>query len=387
MVPDASAGRGLEHAPLSVSRSLVLPFQDTQSVISSSLVAGNSQKIEMTCSGRLHVSSITISPSTLNFGECNVGDFKSAVVTIVNVSDTNAVIVPYFESNTITLSANHMMIQPGQSRRVSIDYVVRVVDPAYSKTITFVNLLSPTTEVTLEIRAKNVDTCHMLLHDIFYKLYSYSASRQIIMYSKQCVFHRPNIRVFSIRNVFSEALEVKLSSDNAKEVSIYCMNNVIVESDGEVLKAFRSPRGCGSKTSSALKHALGAGGDEPQQVLFPRDDALVSRDLDTDSLVKCFTSMYKLSSDAARVMDYILVEDELSPTNVVNHFRDRDKSKSLSHSYSTSIATETNVEVEDRAVRQLDQCYDIFQKVNLLLLVLKNVSMRLSRTYSCTSIF
>jgi hypothetical protein len=374
---------GRDPAPLSVSRNLAVPFSQVVGTVVGGGNTGASEVAVMKCRGRLLVSSVAISPTSINFGECNVGEFKSESITLVNTSDVSALVIPYFESNTITLSIRHVLLKPGQSCRVSIDYVVRVVEPAYSKTITFVNLLNPNAAVKLEIRAKNVDTYQMLLHDIFYKLYTYSNSKQIILYSKQCSFCRPNVRVFSVRNVYSAALQMKLKSDNSREVSIYCLDDVALESDGEVLNALRMQKYAGEAHRDARgghghggKHARldsrEADVEKSVHSLFPRDDTAAIGDsaVAPVDVMSCLTALYRCSSDVSKAINKTLATETSSSGNGsgnsqhVTNTREKAAHRSTSsHSYSAGASTEVDIDAEERVVRQYENYFNIFQKI------------------------
>lgn len=362
MMHSIGNGEGdLMSAPLSVSRSMAKSFGE----LSQFTEDPQCNFFEMKCVGKMLVSLVSISPSTINFGDCNVGDFKSASINLTNISDTLAILVPYFESDTITLSVKHIILKPGQSSRVTIDYVVRIIDPAYSKTIMFVNLLAPLSELKLEIRARNADTHQMLLHDIFYKLYTYSGSRQTILYSSCCMFRCPTVRLFSIRNVFSEPLEMKLTADNGNEVSLFCLENIIIESDGDFLKALKAVKihpfelrqDVASISSSRRNPAREK--EKFNASLFKRDDITVTKDVNVESIVESITALYKISSDVSKAVTRMMIKATVNDSGC----SPLPGEKGPVYNYTNSLISEINGDAEDHVVRQCEQYLDTFQKV------------------------
>lgn len=347
----------MKSVPLSVSRNLARPFVDKNCSTRSDAGDVCTKVFDMLCTGHLIVSSVAISPTYLNFGECNVGDFKSESIVVINNSTSTAIIVPYFESNTITLSTKYLILKAGQSSRVTIDYVVHVVDSGYSKVIRFINLLDPATEVNLEIRARNVDTCQMLLHDVFYKLNTYSGSKQIILYSKQCVFRRPCLRIFSIRNVYSEVLCMKLTSDDCSEVAIYSLNDVTVEADGDQFKELRTNKSMTKQQGRVIKHQTKSWGHERDNMSMESEDPKSKHIINA---VNCFNGLYRLSSDVSKTVDYMIANDSLINDSVPQC---KTGSKGINHSYAANVAP---VDIEDSVVRQCDLFYNLFKKVSFM---------------------
>ena len=309
--------------------------------------------LRMNCYCDLRKSSFSISPAVINFGECNVGDFKTEIVTLVNTSDVTAQIIPYFESGTITLSAKHITLAPGHQFRISINYVVRVVDPSYSKTITFINLMNPINEITLEIKAKNMDAYHMLLHDIFYKLYTYSVGKQVILFSKLCLFMRPNVRIFSVRNVFSEPLDVRLTTDDMMQVSIFCLKNVSIESDGEQLLEIKfNNHGIENrmrKSPQILNVLETISDNELTGKLSSTESTLSDCDLATSSA--CLTALHECFYDVSKAISNVV-----SKLSCANEASTKEK-------YSIASTNEKDDEIKEKVVRHFEFNFNHFQKV------------------------
>ena len=347
---------GIASVPLSVSRVLAAPFTGTDNiaVVKDFSSVKDSTTIGVICSGEIVESSVVVSPDLIDFGECNVGDYKSASILLTNNSHKFALVVPYFESETISLSRKQVYLEPGQSFRIVIDYVVRVVDPKYSKVITFVNVLNPVSELNVKISAKNVDTFQMLQHDMFYKLYTYSGSKQIILYSKQCMFCQPNLRIFSLRNVYSAELKVKLTADNTKDVSIFVVNNASIECDGEILKAVRWQEEQGGV---AERHS--------DFLLLTKTDAANSEENISAAYSSCFTEIYRCSSDISKAITRSINLQSPLPAGGTGLKQKKEKSQHRdSSSYALSTTDEVDVDVGHRVVSHYKNCYDMFHMVN-----------------------
>ena len=171
---------------------------------------------------RCCTSVISVSPAITDLGECNVGEYRAAVFTVTNDSDLPALVFPYVESETLSITEKEVHIPPRQSKQVRFEYVARLVNTDYKRDAVLMNGYNSHGNVSVEVRAKNVDTQQVLLHSMFYKLHTRNTKRQLQVYFDTCLFNVPNVRTFSLRNVYTETLIIEiLAMDDSDEVQIF----------------------------------------------------------------------------------------------------------------------------------------------------------------------
>jgi hypothetical protein len=181
-------------------------------------VARYSRKI--VCKARTCMSIVSIQPKINDLGECSVGEFRGAFFTLTNDSDLPAVILPVIESESISISEKEIKIPPRQRRKITMEYVARCENTDYKKEALLLNAFNSHGNVTVEVRAKNVDTHQVLYHSLFYKLSTHNKKRQMQVYFDKCLYNMPNLRMFSIRNIHTEPLLLELLPSDP-DVSIF----------------------------------------------------------------------------------------------------------------------------------------------------------------------
>ena len=166
----------------------------------------------LTCTARVCESIVSVTPAVNDLGECSVGDFKVASFAVTNHSDLPALLLPYVESETLAVAVkdSELRIAKRESRQIQVEYVARVENTEYRRSCFLFNVFNRKNSLTMEVRAKNVDTHDVLLHSKYYQLVTYNNRHQVQIFMDKCVFSRPNLRIFSVKNIHSEPLELEI---------------------------------------------------------------------------------------------------------------------------------------------------------------------------------
>ena len=169
---------------------------------------------------------ISVNPQVTDLGECNVGEYRTAVFNVTNESDMPALVLPFVESETLAVMEREVHIPPRQTKAVKFEYVARLVNTEYKREAVLMNGYNSHGNLTVEIRAKNVDSHQVLLHSIFYKIHMGNRRKQLQVHFDKCLFNMPNLRTFTIRNISNEALLVEIKpSEPTDEIQIYLVMN------------------------------------------------------------------------------------------------------------------------------------------------------------------
>ena len=146
------------------------------------------------CRARTCISSISVAPTMYDLGECKVGQYRSATFLVTNNSDLPATVIPSVESETLSIIEKELRIPPRQRLPLHIDYVARIENTDYKRNMFLLNNNNSTNINVVEIRAKNVDTQQVLLHSLFYKIYTYNSERMLQLYYDKCLYNMANFR-------------------------------------------------------------------------------------------------------------------------------------------------------------------------------------------------
>ena len=171
------------------------------------------------CKARVCQSIISVTPAALDLGECSVGEFRAAVFSVHNNSDLAALVLPFVESETLGVMDAEVSIPPRQTRQVRLEYVARLENTDYKRGATFFNAFNSYGNVEVEVKAKNVDTHQVLLHSLFYSLITRNTRRQLQIDMGNVLSNIPNLRTFSIRNIYSEPLTLEITADETALIS------------------------------------------------------------------------------------------------------------------------------------------------------------------------
>ncbi|ORZ34517.1 hypothetical protein BCR44DRAFT_1436350, partial [Catenaria anguillulae PL171] len=131
------------------------------------------------CKARTCTSFISVSPSTVSFGDTDVGTLKSAPVRITNLSEVPARVELSFASKVLSCLRDDIRIPPKQSVEVKIDIYPRKVNPDYRKQITVLNLLNRDNDQIIEVRSTNIDKQRITWHSFFYRIMTPSSTNYL----------------------------------------------------------------------------------------------------------------------------------------------------------------------------------------------------------------
>ena len=80
----------------------------------------------------------------------------------------------------------------------------------------------------IAVRAKNVDTQQVLLHSLFYRIDTHNRRRHLQVLFEKCLYGMPNFKYFTIRNVHSEDLRIRLCSPSP-DIKLFALDYGPVE--------------------------------------------------------------------------------------------------------------------------------------------------------------
>jgi len=171
----------------------------------------------VSCRARVVASLISVSPTVLDLGDCNIGEYRALTVSVTNNSDLPALVAPQVTSKVVSCSEEELRIPARGSVDLKVEFVPRKVNSNYRKIICFVNRLDKSGGAEVEVRACNVDTHHVLHHSAFYKLSSISGNgfKQLQVFFNQAIVNCPAVRSFRVENISDKPLDLELmpSSD------------------------------------------------------------------------------------------------------------------------------------------------------------------------------
>lgn len=184
------------------------------------------------CESRCCAAVVTLSADEIDFGECSIGEMTTEVITIKNESALPLLLVPRVESESISLWEREVLLEPNESKLLHVEYVARRVNTNYRRKIFLYNVYDPAATMQVAVKAKNVDTHQILLHSIFYKIYTGNHLRYVQINMENCVYNTSNLKIFSIRNIYMEPLVLRIGrATDDKDVRLFH-----IKYEGDVLK-------------------------------------------------------------------------------------------------------------------------------------------------------
>eukprot|EP00611_Tribonema_gayanum_P005086 TRINITY_DN14342_c0_g3_i1.p1 TRINITY_DN14342_c0_g3~~TRINITY_DN14342_c0_g3_i1.p1 ORF type:complete len:496 (+),score=155.54 TRINITY_DN14342_c0_g3_i1:3-1490(+) len=176
-----------------------------------------------TIAGRARVctSVLSISRTVVDFGDCQIGEYRSEHVMVTNHSELPAAAIAHVLSKAVSCTPTNLSIPPRGSADLKIEYVPRKINSHYRKTITLINCFNARGTREIEIRAANMDTHHILYHSAFYKVLVNNHMKQQQVYFDHVVANCPSLRTFAIRNISDRPLLFEVSSSSPDEIAMY----------------------------------------------------------------------------------------------------------------------------------------------------------------------
>ncbi|TYZ62529.1 hypothetical protein PybrP1_012711 [[Pythium] brassicae (nom. inval.)] len=170
---------------------------------------------------RTCTSLVTLTPSVLHLGDCNIGELKSSSCMLTNHSELPTVVKPLVTSKVIsTVPNDEMTLGPKQSTELKIEIIPRKTNPNYSRLISILNLKNRTNVPQICVRSSNMDAHHVIYHSLFYKLLT--QSRSAFLNFDHITLNSVGIQVFDLENITNAPLQLSLQSSDPSKVRLYC---------------------------------------------------------------------------------------------------------------------------------------------------------------------
>ncbi|DBA02871.1 TPA: hypothetical protein N0F65_005898, partial [Lagenidium giganteum] len=169
---------------------------------------------------RTCTSIVTVTPSILHLGDCNIGELKSSSCMLTNHSELPTVVKPLVTSKVIsTVPNDEMTLGPKQSTELKIEIIPRKINPNYSRMISIVNLKNKSNIPQVCVRSSNMDAHHVIYHSLFYKLLTQSKSA--FLNFEYVAANSVGIQVFDLENITTAPLTLTLQSSDPAKVRLY----------------------------------------------------------------------------------------------------------------------------------------------------------------------
>ncbi|CAK4108569.1 unnamed protein product [Aphanomyces euteiches] len=171
---------------------------------------------------RTCTSFVTLTPSTLHLGDCNIGEFKSSAVTLTNHSELPTVVKPSVISKVISTVPNDAItLGPKQSMELRIEIIPRKINPNYSRIVSVLNLKNKTNNAQVCVRSSNMDAHHVIYHSLFYKLVT--PSKSAFLNFEHVAANSMSMKMFMIENITQTLLRLRIQSSDFSRVQLYCL--------------------------------------------------------------------------------------------------------------------------------------------------------------------
>ncbi|KAJ1930017.1 hypothetical protein IWQ60_000681 [Tieghemiomyces parasiticus] len=163
------------------------------------------------CMARSCTALIRVTPTTVDFGDTDVGTLKSQLLSITNVSMVRLQVSLAVRSKILyCYPAAHLPIEPGQTVRARLDICPRKVNPGYYKQVTVLNLANRADDQVVEVRSNHVDHGRVTFHALFYRLYT--PSGQNLLEFGATPHHGLGFRVLMVENISAAPLRLEIGA-------------------------------------------------------------------------------------------------------------------------------------------------------------------------------
>ncbi|KAM0755513.1 hypothetical protein T439DRAFT_320211 [Meredithblackwellia eburnea MCA 4105] len=170
------------------------------------------------CKARICTSFVSVSPSTLDFGNVEIGTNVKGTISITNLSEIPARVDLRFISKVISAYRDEIVISVGSTVDVTVDMVPRRTNPAYRKQISVHNLLNPPNSAVCLLKAANVDTRGVAFHSLFYNLLTPTGGNFVEFGSVP--IHSNALRAITIKNTSLAPIVLQLSPTHPEDYQL-----------------------------------------------------------------------------------------------------------------------------------------------------------------------
>lgn len=217
------------------------PWQQAQSRVYDRTLGKSIHIRARTCT-----SIVTVTPSVLHLGDCNIGELKSSSCMLTNHSELPTVVKPIVTSKVIsTVPNDDMMLGPKQSTELKIEIIPRKTNPNYSRLISVINMKNKSNIPQICVRSSNMDAHHVIYHSLFYKLLT--QSRSAFLNFEHVTINSVGIQVFDLENITNAPLHLNLQSSDGMRVRLYYIKPPFPGSAARISTARNREEGSGDR--------------------------------------------------------------------------------------------------------------------------------------------
>ncbi|KAM0791794.1 hypothetical protein ACM66B_004057 [Microbotryomycetes sp. NB124-2] len=171
------------------------------------------------CKARVCTSFIAVRPSTIDFGDVELGSAVQGTISITNLSEIPARVDLRFISKVLSAYRDEIEVAVGKTVDVKVDMVPRRTNPSYQKQVSVHNLLNPDNSQVCLIKAANVDTRGVAFHSLFYRLLTPTGGN-FVEFGNVPLNSRA-LRAITIDNTSASPLAIRLAASQPDDYGLY----------------------------------------------------------------------------------------------------------------------------------------------------------------------
>ncbi|KAF9205229.1 hypothetical protein BGZ59_000594, partial [Podila verticillata] len=182
----------------------------------------NSQKDRkiIQCKARACTSFVTFEPKSIDFGDTDVGHYKSLPIKLINQSELPATVQLDFQSKVLNCTpSGAITIPPKSGTELKLEIYPRKVNPDYRKQLTLFNLTNRANDQIIEVRSTNIDKNRVTFHSLFYRVL-YPGGSNFLEFGTVFV-GGVSLRMLTISNFTKNWLTLEVTTSLNGELSIY----------------------------------------------------------------------------------------------------------------------------------------------------------------------
>ncbi|KAG0014000.1 hypothetical protein BGZ81_000714, partial [Podila clonocystis] len=182
----------------------------------------NSQKDRkiIQCKARACTSFVTFEPKAIDFGDTDVGHYKSLPIKLINQSELPATVQLDFQSKVLNCTpSGAITIPPKSGTELKLEIYPRKVNPDYRKQLTLFNLTNRANDQIIEVRSTNIDKNRVTLHSLFYRVL-YPGGSNFLDFGTVFV-GGVSLRMLTISNFTKNWLTLEVTTSLNGELTIY----------------------------------------------------------------------------------------------------------------------------------------------------------------------
>ncbi|KAG0354586.1 hypothetical protein BG005_006346 [Podila minutissima] len=172
------------------------------------------------CKARACTSFVTFEPKAIDFGDTDVGHYKSLPIKLINQSELPATVQLDFQSKVLNCTpSGAITIPPKSGTELKLEIYPRKVNPDYRKQLTLFNLTNRANDQIIEVRSTNIDKNRVTFHSLFYRVL-YPGGSNFLDFGTVFV-GGVSLRMLTISNFTKNWLTLEVTTSLNGELSIY----------------------------------------------------------------------------------------------------------------------------------------------------------------------